>query len=515
MNKRIANSPAEGVLKRPDPKASPKEKNYIGSFFSHLVGRGANIESRESEMDDNLSQKSRRNSVSSQRTIVEEPPSTVDPSQDLSKLPKPSKLWTMPRECIENKGPIRQVLEVEFKTCDGEPFKGTITYTEAKRKIFKEILGYELKNFYGVKPGWKSCPIMTFTFVEPTNVDDLAHIQDFVYRREIKIGDEIKEQKIDCHIKGLRQKTATGTVWEPFQENWMRIVKIEGTDYQVSPNQMLAWLSLYGDVLSPIIEDCFEDPEDEGEDGEDGVNATGTFSVKMRLKKEIPQLLPMIGKRVSIYYPGIKRLCSKCFGEHSGKFCKRPKVKWIDYVVSFIESNKHIPKEAYGRWIEIIKKEKEKEGGEKACMDRQTPKDCNKSNFTQAEFVETEISSEAGGSKDIIEATQSTKPKKIDQTENQVHPKETELSQPYTNEFIEEPNPTDYDLPADDEEMEEMIEKMTAVGVKYPEASKLIKQRIKDYDTAVKKFKTEKKKQDQSKKTTPSTKSIRGRPRKE
>jgi hypothetical protein len=128
---------------------------------------------------------------------------------------------------------------------------------------------------------------------------------------------------------------------------------------------MLAWLSLYGDILSPIIEDCFEDPEDKGEDGEDGVNATGTFSVKMRLKKEIPQLIPMLGKRVSIYYPGIRRLCSKCFEEHSGKFCKKTKVKWIDYVINFIETNKHVLEEAYGRWLEIIEKEEKEKAGTK------------------------------------------------------------------------------------------------------------------------------------------------------
>ena len=78
-------------------------------------------------------------------------------------------------------------------------------------------------------------------------------MQDFVYRREIRAGDETIVQAIDCHIKGLRQKTATGTVWELFQENWMRVIKIEGTDYQVTTDQMLAWLSLYGDILSPII----------------------------------------------------------------------------------------------------------------------------------------------------------------------------------------------------------------------------------------------------------------------
>jgi hypothetical protein len=63
--------------------------------------------------------------------------------------------------------------------------------------------------------------------------------------------------------------------------------------------------------------------------------------------------------------------------------------------------------------------------------------------------------------------------------------------------------------------MEEMIEKMTEVGVKYHEASKLIEQCIKDYETAVNKYKAEKKKQDQPKKMNPIAKSIRGRPRKE
>ena len=497
MNKRVANSPVEGILKRPDPRGSPRMQNPSGGFVSQQTGARNNAELRESDIDDMSSQNSRRSSTSSQSTIVEDLPNTIDtidPSQDMSKLPKPSKLWTMPRRCIENKGPIRHVLEVEFKTCDGEPFRGTITYTEAKRKIFHEILGYELKNFYGVKPGWKSCPIMTFTFVEPTNVDDLAHMQDFVYRREIRAGDETIVQEIDCHIKGLRQKTPTGTVWEPFQENWMRVVKIEGTDYQVTTDQMLAWLGLYGDILSPIIEDCFEDPDDEGEDGEDGVNATGTFSVKMRLKKEIPQLIPMLGKRVSIYYPGIRKLCSKCFGEHSGKFCKRPKVKWIDYVTNFIETNKNIPEEAYGRWIEIIAREKERESWDNASNERQTIKDHKEVSPIQTESSETVISPEAVESQDTPQPNQTVKPKKTQQTEIQSQTNESELSQLIANEPIEEPNPIDYDLPADDEEMEEMIERMTAVGIKYPEASKLIKQRVKDYETAVKKFKAERKK---------------------
>jgi hypothetical protein len=51
---------------------------------------------------------------------------------------------------------------------------------------------------------------------------------------------------------------------------------------------------------------------------------------------------------------------------------------------------------------------------------------------------------------------------------------------------IDEHNPTQKDLPADDEKIKEIIEKMTAVAVKYPQAFKLIKQCIKNYEKAVK-----------------------------
>jgi hypothetical protein len=80
MNKRIANSPAKGVLKKPDPRGSPRENNFSGSSTSQQTGTRINAESSESEMDDMLSHNSRRNSNSSQRTIVEDQPDMVDPS---------------------------------------------------------------------------------------------------------------------------------------------------------------------------------------------------------------------------------------------------------------------------------------------------------------------------------------------------------------------------------------------------------------------------------------------------
>jgi hypothetical protein len=75
------------------------------------------------------------------------------------------------------------------------------------------------------------------------------------------------------------------------------VVKIEGCDYRVPMETIIKWLNLYGEVKSELVEDVFED----GEDSE-GENATGIYSVKVKLNRNIPQLIPMDGRRVKIYY---------------------------------------------------------------------------------------------------------------------------------------------------------------------------------------------------------------------
>jgi hypothetical protein len=77
----------------------------------------------------------------------------------------------------------------------------------------------------------------------------------------------------------------------------------------------------------------------------------------MKLKKDIPQLLPMFGKRIRIYYRGVQKLCTKCFGNHNRLHCRNDKVRWIDYVLRFIENNPDIPEEMYGRWWQVVNEE--------------------------------------------------------------------------------------------------------------------------------------------------------------
>ena len=77
----------------------------------------------------------------------------------------------------------------------------------------------------------------------------------------------------------------------------------------------------------------------------------------MRIDKQIPQFLPMHGKKVKIEHRSIQILCTNCYGKHPRKVCKSEKVKWMDYVERFMESNQDISNNMIGKWYDIAMEE--------------------------------------------------------------------------------------------------------------------------------------------------------------
>jgi len=70
----------------------------------------------------------------------------------------------------------------------------------------------------------------------------------------------------------------------------------------------------------------------------------------------MPDQLHIDGKRVSFYYPGIKKVCNKCFKcGHIKKECTEAKGKWIDFVQKLYQSNK-FTNSMFGSWIEELDK---------------------------------------------------------------------------------------------------------------------------------------------------------------
>ena len=101
------------------------------------------------------------------------------------------------------------------------------------------------------------------------------------------------------------------------------------------------------------MEELFDDGTS-GDLESGGLNRTGTYSVNIQLRRDIPQILPILGRRVKIYYKGIQKLCPNCFGPHPKKVCHTRKVEWRDYIKKFKEIHNDIPENLFGKWSNPI-----------------------------------------------------------------------------------------------------------------------------------------------------------------
>ena len=109
---------------------------------------------------------------------------------------------------------------------------------------------------------------------------------------------------------------------------------------------------MYGERAEELTEDIYPNSDSDADP-----LCMGTYSIKMRLRKDIPQLLPMWGKRIRVYHRGVQKLCNNCYGPHPRRNCRSDKVPWTQYVLKFMETHPEVPKEFYGRWWKIINEE--------------------------------------------------------------------------------------------------------------------------------------------------------------
>ena len=221
---------------------------------------------------------------------------------------------------------------------------------------------------------------------------------------------------------------------------------------------------------------------------------------------EIPQVLPMCGKRVKIYYKGIDKLCTKCFGKHPRRVCKQEKVPWIEYVEEFVAKNADIPPIAYGRWTEILAREKKdlNENHQGQQSETRENNDQSTNNRSQNYYIadEEDEPSVVILRKDVTTSVQSTSTREVEKKKaGTSYPSKEDFivtqnltQQASSMEELIEPFPGDYDVPVDDDDMEKMIEAMTKSGMRFKEAEQVIKNRKKDYNDAIKKYKAEMKK---------------------
>ena len=253
---------------------------------------------------------------------------------------------------------MRDVLTVEVQTRDRESYRGTVTYTEAKYEIFMRALDLPEELLHGIKIQFGSGPTISFKLTEQIDIDTLSGVEHFEFKREIITNNETRIEYFGCHLKGVRKsrpRTMSNIEEENEQEERnVYDVTVSGCDYCVEETEIMEWLGVYGETFGKLSENVFR----EEEFPKAKPTGNGTYTVKMRLDRPIPQFLPMYGKKVRVDHKSQQVMCTNCYGRHPRKVCKSEKVPWMDYVVTFMRNNQDITNSMIGRWFDIAKKEK-------------------------------------------------------------------------------------------------------------------------------------------------------------
>ena len=107
-----------------------------------------------------------------------------------------------------------------------------------------------------------------------------------------------------------------------------QIVRINGINSSSDVTKVKKWLQLYGELINDITEESHYDSDPDSEKVGNGI-----YTVKMKIKKPIPNFLPAMGLKIRIYYRGCMLLCPNCYRVHPRRQCHNAKLTWIGYVL--------------------------------------------------------------------------------------------------------------------------------------------------------------------------------------
>ena len=127
-----------------------------------------------------------------------------------------------------------------------------------------------------------------------------------------------------------------------------KMVRIIGCDHKLLESEILDWLALFGDVLTEILEELYEDPNDQSGKELPPIG-NGNYLVKMKMNKDLPNVLPIYGRRIIMDHKGIRRQCNDCYGPHIRNYCKNKKMGFGEFVSLFKVKHPQIPEEFYGK----------------------------------------------------------------------------------------------------------------------------------------------------------------------
>ena len=362
--KRQANSPVGASFKDPRCEArGNQQSNRFDAFgdyesesdggdWTQVTNGRNNIQSNNDEHQQQQQQTTQNIATTFAQVAAQGPGAAQAQAQASGQIPPGGKktLERMFRTAPPD-GPNRDNIIIEIRQVNGVPFKGSLHYKEAKYGIFNGCLGLDPTLVHGLSFAFSDYPIIKYKLRQQIDIDSLRNREFFEFARKYTVNGMEKNDVLACKIKGIRSDYSNDPTSGDSDPD-VRWVKIEWCDYAFEEHEILAWLEQFGQPIGHVTEEIYPDSDSDGDP-----TGNGTFTVKMKLHTPIPQLLPMWGKRIRIYYRGIQKLCSRCFGNHPRKNCRSAKRRWVDYVLDFMGHYTEIPNELYGRWFEVVNNE--------------------------------------------------------------------------------------------------------------------------------------------------------------
>ncbi len=253
----------------------------------------------------------------------------LTPQQTRPVVPKP-----VVQEHADSSG--GSLVRFEVVSINGKQFYGSLAEVEILH-IWEKVLGRSKDEMYAMS--YNRSLVRNFRVTIKLNrqaeVADLYPEPSFEYHRA-KEGSETEFDVLVCKFVGYSNV-------KPAEIGQLTRITVKTNDFMVEAGQIIAWLSKFGSVASNF----------DYEKNSVGVRSD-VFETSIVLQEHIPEYLPIAGRKVSVNYPGIPKMCNNCYKiGHVKRSCKSLKKDWVEHVRE-VRATGRFEDDLFGGWIAIL-----------------------------------------------------------------------------------------------------------------------------------------------------------------
>lgn len=240
-----------------------------------------------------------------------------------------------PQQKSKFETPLDKLVKIEMLTINGRPYFGQISDDELIY-IWVKVFNRSKDELFGVK-GTKSLNRLvraTYKLNVPLKLKDICPSEGFTYE---KFLEDNKVEVVTARILGYNST-------KPVELGQKATILVK-TNYGVEIEGVVNWIKLFGNVFSQT----YVKNEDTG-------LMSDVVEIEVVLRDHVPEYLPIYGQKCLVMYPGIPKLCNKCYTfNHYRKECNNHQRDWIEYVIQLCKDRK-ISHEYIGSWKNAIQR---------------------------------------------------------------------------------------------------------------------------------------------------------------